>query len=386
MPRAFLRVAGITLARHQLGIALRLECERVICIGREFSREMVALQHDVEREGLKFHLVTGPRALSGLVTANDELIVLTDGLLAPPHEVAAQLGGGHAVLVQPVETGLAAGFERIDLDFAAAGAMAIPGRLVERLNELPPDCDAASALTRIALQAGIALRALPDAVRDSGSWLLIRDEAAAHAVEGRWIKLRIGELRAKAPGALIARFAVLTFGPALLHAGNGSLIVIAACGASLMMALGAGWLGFAASAFLLCAIVWVLRRGAAMLERIELDSLDPVSATTPRDRLLDIALDVVLAAILLWNLPKYPSDGIVAQAFVPLVLVGLLRLLTRTLERRWRGWLEDRLLLCVVLAVAAVLGVLAPTVKCLSILLIVAGILMAGPRARLTSA
>ena len=45
-PRAFLRVGGATLARHQLGIAVALECQRVICIAREVVPELIALQHE----------------------------------------------------------------------------------------------------------------------------------------------------------------------------------------------------------------------------------------------------------------------------------------------------------------------------------------------------
>src|SRR5690349_6670669 len=108
LPRAFLRVGGATLARHQLGIALALECQRVICVAREISPELIALQHEAERAGVRLHVVPGARALAGLVTANDELIVFTEGLLAEPQEAIALLETGHAVLVQPVESGLAA--------------------------------------------------------------------------------------------------------------------------------------------------------------------------------------------------------------------------------------------------------------------------------------
>ena len=182
MPRAFLRVAGITLARHQLGIARALECQRVICIAHHFAGELIALQHEAERAGLQFHVVAGARGLPGLITANDEILVLTDGLLATSQDVAAQLGESHAILVQSVDAGLAAGFERIDLNYAAGGAIMIPGRLVERLHELPADCDVSSALIRIALQSGIPTREIPEAVREKGYWLLVREEAAAHAV------------------------------------------------------------------------------------------------------------------------------------------------------------------------------------------------------------
>ena len=196
----------------------------------------------------------------------------------------------------------------------------------------------------------------------------------------------MGEARGVSPGELIVRLGVLGFGPALLHAGSGSMILVLAAAATLLMAFVAGWLGFTASALLLCAFGWVARRGAALLERIEHDSFDPSSGPTLRDRLLDGVLDVVLAMILIWNLAHPVFAGIADRAFAPLVLLGLMRLLPRTLERRWTNWLEDRFLLCVVLAVSAVLGILGLAIQGLSIALIAAGIFLFGPKTRLTSA
>ena len=75
-PRAFLRVGGANLARHQLTLALLAKCERIICVAREFSSELVELQHEAERGGARFHVVSGPRGLSGLITATDEVLAI----------------------------------------------------------------------------------------------------------------------------------------------------------------------------------------------------------------------------------------------------------------------------------------------------------------------
>ncbi|MFD1959660.1 hypothetical protein ACFSHP_12440 [Novosphingobium panipatense] len=155
-------MAGSSVAQHQLGTVIALGCQRVICMARGMSPELAALQHDAEDAGLQFAVVTAANQLSGLVTAADELVVISEGLFADAAQTVSLLEG-HApvVLVQPVEGALAAGFERIDINRATAGVMRAPGSLVERLHELPIDVDAVSALTRIALQSGTTMREVP---------------------------------------------------------------------------------------------------------------------------------------------------------------------------------------------------------------------------------
>ena len=128
LPRAFLRVAGASVIQHQLGLVLALDCQRVVCLARGLSPEVIALQHAAEAAGLQFAVVTAPRQLAGLVTAADELVVVSEGLFAAPAGAVPLLEGrSPVVLVQPVEGALAAGYERIDLNRASAGLMRIPG-------------------------------------------------------------------------------------------------------------------------------------------------------------------------------------------------------------------------------------------------------------------
>lgn len=385
-PRAFLRVGGATLARHQVGIALALECQRIVCIAREIGPELIALQHEIEDAGARLHVISGPRALAGLVTANDELIVLSEGLLAAPQEAIALLEGGHAVLVQPIESGLAAGFERIDINHAAAGALRIPGRLVEGLADLPPDYDVPSALTRIALQSGIAMLTVPASAREGVRWKLVRDEVEAHAVESDWIRLHIGENVAPTPGILLARLGVLALGPSLLHAGSGWKLVAIGAVAVMLLALGAGWLGFAGPALILCAIAWTIRRAAGLLEQIEDDSLKVRRSAASIDKMLGWALDLVLVAILVLSGAPLPGEPLLTQLFAPFILVALVRLLPRVLLRGWIGWLEDRTLLALVLALAVALDVLAPAIEVVAMALAITALLLSAGKTQLTRA
>lgn len=385
-PRAFLHVGGASLARHQLGIALALECQRVVCVAREVTPPLIALQQEAEKAGVRLHVIPGPRALAGLVTANDELIVFTEGLLAAPQDAIGLLEQGHSVLVQPIESGLAAGFERIDINHAAAGAMRIPGRLVEALGDLPADFDIPSALTRIALQSGVAMQLVPATAREGARWKLIHDEDEAHEIEDAWIRLHMGEGELPTPGIMLSRLSVLAVGPSLLHAGSGWGLVALGAVAVMLLALGAGWLGYSGSALVLCAIAWTLRRASGLLERVEHDSLNREKAPISSEIVLGWLLDVELIAVIAWSAPLPPWDSLLAHIFPPFILIALARLLPRVLLKGWIAWLEDRALLALILALAAFFGVLPEAVQVLAMLLALAALLLSAGKAQITRA
>jgi hypothetical protein len=354
LPRAFLRVGGVSVARHQLGLVLALGCERIVCISRGVSPEVVELQHVAEDNGARFHVVSGARALVGLVTANDELIVLADGLLAEPDEATAQVEQGQGVLVQPIELGQPAGYERIDLNHSSAGAMRLPGSLVERLAELPADCDAVSALQRIALQSGVAQRMLPSGLRESGAWRLLRDEGEAQAAEHEWFRQHTGIAPASSISEMAARQAVRSIGPALMHSGGGGNGVGILASAIALLALGAGWFQLSATALFLCAAADVLRRAAGLLLRIERRSLNLPRSVIPRRLLFGWGLDIVLILILTWSRPLTPDAGPLAHAFPAVMLVAMLRIFPQLLVTRWGQWLEDRGLFALAMGIIVV--------------------------------
>jgi hypothetical protein len=385
-PRAYLRVGGAALARHQLGIALALECQRIVCVARDVSQELIALQHEAEGADVGFLVIPSARALAGIVSANDDIIVFTEGLLAAPSGAVGLLDAGHAVLVQPIDSGLAAGFERIDLNHAAAGAIRIPGRLVEGLSELPADCDIPSALTRIALQAGIPMVSVPGSAREGARWKLLRDEVEAQAIEAAWIRMHMGEAELPTPGILLSRLGVTVLGPSLLHAGSGWKRVAAGALAVILLALGAGWLGYTAVALGLCAVAWTVRHAAGLLERIEDDSLSLRQSTISTEQVLGWLLDVTLIAIIFWSAPLPLWGSVLARFFPPFILICLARLLPRLLPRGWIAWLEDRTLLAVPLALAAVFGVLTPAVQILAMALAAGALLLSAGKSQLTRA
>ena len=375
-PRAFLRVAGASLARHQLGLALALDCQRVICLARGTSSELIALQHAAEDAGLQFAIATSAQQLARFVNATDELVVVSEGLFAEPtHAVPLLDGSLPTVLVQPVEGALAAGFERIDLNRAGAGVMRIPGALAERLHELPPDCDVASALMRIALQAGAQMREVPAAARGATEWRMIRSEAEAFALETAWLKARFAD-GPTSPGRALARRGVLSFGASLLHAGNASNALSLAVLALLALAGGLGRFGFVWAGFLLAGGAWVVAEASRLLRSTERRALGQLPPAIPRANLLDFLADVVFALLILADSPRFAGETTVSWLCAPAILILLLSLLPRMLRGNAKRWIGDRLVLGLVLAGATAAGVVLPVTQLLSVALIVLGLVL----------
>jgi len=381
--RAFLRIGGLTVARQQVTLALQLGCERIICLAAGRSPELADLQQQIEAGGAQFHLISQTRGLLGLVSAVDEVVVLADGLFATNSAAAALLEEGQAVLVQPIEQGLAAGFERIDLNHAFGGAMRVPGRLVERLAELPPDCDATSALLRIALQAGVRQKAIPQPDQARLFWTLVRSEDQAHALEPLWIRQRTrGEGGLSLSGAL-ALLAVRSFGPAMLHAGSGARVLVLAAAVLSLLALGAGWLGFAALGLGFVALGWIVREAAAMIGRIEFDQ-DPLAKGFDAKELYGWMLDVLIVILAAFGAEGGLGTGLADRLFAPFMLVALLRIVPRLVPAGWSAWLFDRGVLALLLAGAILAGVAGATVMIAASLIALGVILMPLGQSRLT--
>jgi hypothetical protein len=385
--RALLRVGGVSVARQQLALAAALGCDRVVCVARDSSPDLGELQGAAEKGGARFHQIVNARGLAGLITAADDVMVFADGLFASTAEAAALLEPGNVVLVQPIDRGLAGGFERIDTLHAAGGAMRIPGRLVERLAELPADCDVVSALLRIALQAGIAQRPIPDPGASGRFWTLVRSDADAHALEPQWIRQRTREAGPRNLTRVLSLTGVRAFGPALLHGGAGPGTLGVAAGAVKLMGLGAGWFGHGVLALLFLALAALVQDIWALVARIEDDDRE-IAAAGWKVGVFGWALDAVMIFVMVWNAAGPPAASaplpMLVRLFPPVMLVGLLRVVSRTLSTRWAVLLRDRLILALVLAIAVAAGSLNSLVYIAGILLLIVGIAWPAADSRLT--
>lgn len=379
--RGLLPIGGRSILRHQLGLAMALGCSRIVVLAETLTNDLVALQHAAEAGGARFHVIASARALAPLVAAEDELLVLGEGLLAMPEDALRLLGDGPVVLTLPVEAGLPLGFERIDINNAGAGAMLLPGKLIAALGDLPGDWNPGSALLRIASQARIIQRELPALLLDQGRWRLIRDEAEAHRAEPGWVRLHTAGAEVRSPGSWIAAGIVRMLGPALLHAGTRPYVIALGAVVMALLGTGAGWFGWIGAGFAMLALAWLVHQVASLLARVERDSLISWSGGAPLDHLADWILDGMFITLCAWRseIPAVTGVPWGIAWFPPVVLFMVLRLLQHLRPgEAWIWWLGDRFVIGALLTVSSIMFPFDFVLRALVIALLVAGFLLAG--------
>ena len=374
VPAPYRKLAGARLVDRQLDIALAAGCETVACLAGTVGREVIALQHRAEAAGARFIALRDPHKLSGIVAAQDELLVIEAGVL-PEEEAVLRHLAKPGVLVFPEDPAIARGYERIDAHFAWAGALLVRGNAVEQLVHLPGDVDVPSALLRIALQSGTRTYPLETRLLDEHGWLRDPSPEELATRERSWVAGHADVAPFTAPGLAIAerlgvRLAQDTMG------GNLPRILALSSAIAGLLALSsaiAGWMvpgfAFAVLAALFFAMEEVVRRVAH------------AGQLRPQVPLLVRALTVLLDPLLVILIARAsPEDSEWLRLFVPAVLFGLLHLGERIAARRWRRSYADRVLLTVLLVPAAVLGIMQPVAGVLALGVLLSLFLASGPQ------
>lgn len=341
-------IAGKSVVDRQLDFARIAGCELILAYGAGAGNLAVALRHAAESAGLRYMQITNAHSLAGAIGPADSLLVMQPDLLPLSKTAIGLLGGEAAILVLPAGAGCQAGFERIDLDRAWAGALIMPGDLLGRLVSLDEDVAPAAALLRIALQARLPEARLSDQAIDTGEWRLIANAEQAEAHQRRWLRGVLGDPSA---GAISRRL-----GAFFLRLGRGRLAaerrlpLVAWPIFALLVAGGvaAAWferdaLGFAALA--LASIVAELLIAKARIDAAPFATTRFVALTR---KAVDLALLVVstLAIDSLWF----------REIFAGLMLIGGLWLLDQRTLPNWLEILRDRAVIAAILALAAALG------------------------------
>lgn len=358
-------LAGKTLARRQLDFALAAGCESVIALGDGGSAEAIGLRHAAEAAGARFQAIRDCHGLLGAVRAEDELLALAPGLLPEAPEVLELLGKGKVVLVLPAGTGVAAGFERIDLERAWAGALVVGGAHVERLSDLPADIEPASALVRIALQGHVKERRLPDDLIAEGSWRVLREGAVTPAIEEGWLKRHFAAAKPWMPTRWLAGEALRPVAARLLAARRSVEALAAGAAVVLGVAILASWFGLAALGFVLVPLGGVLAQAAVTLAGLR---HAPFGRRTHKDftAFLPWLVDAGLFACAVLAI----EGSWLHRLFPPLVMLAALRGLRQAEPTGWLGLSGDRSVLAVLLAVAAALGLAEPAIMVAALALI----------------
>jgi hypothetical protein len=359
-------VAGRPIARHQLDFALAQGCGKILCLGSGAAPEVIALRHAAEAGGAQFQVVRGVRDLPAAVRGDDQLLVLARGLLAESARAFSILMEGYGILVLPAEAGWGAGFERLDLTAAWGGAMVVPGRLADRLDELPEDAEPVSSLLRIARQAGVPERPLPEGELAEGRWQIVRAPESAHALEPAWLRRRLPTISPFRPSAWLARGALRRFGSSLIGSRRALAAIVAVSALGVTGACAAAWYGLPALAFAALLIAALANEAADGLILLGRPLFGP--PTKPS------RLTSVLRAV--WDLAMIVAGFLAIDAsraeriFSPLVAAGLLRARPAWPDTGWRALVVDRGLIAMLLAIAAALGIAEAGFMLLSLLLI----------------
>jgi hypothetical protein len=372
--RAGLPLAGRSVLARQVDLLRSLGCERILCLCESPDAEILKVQQAVEASGGTFQALRGFLHLPALVRAEEELVILADGLLPDPAVTArlfAEAAPPRLVACLPSDSPLVAAhpddFERIDAARHWGGVLVMRGAPVQHLADFPPDADAISLLLRLALQAGTPCRDLPAEVSASGTWLLASEESALAAQEQALISRASGLADWRRPSTALAGWAARALAPRGLARGP-AFAALAAVGLHLGALAAPSW-GYAAAGLALAAagaMSAALTQALGAMRRELLGEGAPPAALGR----LDIAVDVVAAAVLLLALS--PAGTIAPLAALGPVLIGLARL---TPPAAPLAVLADRVMLPGGLALAALFGVL-PHAAALLALLLLGGLLL----------
>ncbi|MGI8944246.1 MAG: hypothetical protein ACR2FJ_08475 [Qipengyuania sp.] len=372
---AFRRFVGRSVLAHQVDAALALDCDSVICLAAGMRQEIIACQHRAESGGARFQMIDSSRRLPGLVKADDELIVLADGLLPDFGVLADLLRDRPAILTFPDEPAVARGFERIDSTRAWAGAMRCRGASAEKLNDLSEDADAASSLLRFGLQSGIRTVSVDPAVLLDGRWTFNEPAEELAELEKQWIARHVKPVSFAAPGLAIAERMGLRMARDFAGGALERLPSYVAVGSGMLAGL-AAWFGRPVIGLGLLIVMAVAAPIGAIFEKLGKAGRKQ-SARLSLVEALRWAGDALIVGLVAQA--SSPDSGWL-RLFVPLILLGLLRLAEARAPLRWRALYADRILLLSGLLLAAILGQLQFFAALLSLLVLATLLLAPGDR------
>ncbi|KLE35456.1 hypothetical protein [Aurantiacibacter luteus] len=357
-------IAGKSVAERQLLFAKACGCTAAIAFGGGASAAAVALRHAAEREDMRFQVISSAHALPGAIADDDSLMVFQPAMLPEARQALDLLRAeGERMLIVSAGPGTSAGFERIDLDRAWAGAMTIPGKWLGRLISLPEDAAPHAALLRIALQMRLPEARLDQSLLDDGRWMVVRDAASAQRREATWLRSHLGDTPPTAPSRWLAQRIVVRAGGWLMDRPFARPMLAVLSMGLLGGALAAAFNALPVVAFALTALAVPTIESFLALSRLAVAPFGAIGRLPWLRRIVDLTLLAigVLAIEGEWQRALFP----------PLVLGTGLLLLDRDRVPTYAEPLRDQAL--VALLVAAVAALTTPEMA-----IMLAGVLVIG--------
>lgn len=247
-------ILGKSLSERQLDFALAAGCGRLILLGDGAGAAAIALRHRAEAAKARVQVVSDAHGLANSLGPEDELLVLQQNLLPESAAALEELQEGPVVLALPAGIGVQAGFERIDLERAWAGALIVPGALLPKLLDLPEDSDAPAALLRIALQHRLPEKRLSERDLSDGSWAVAGSADDPGQLQHNWVARHLAAAPDTGLSRRIAHWVLRKTGAKLLTAPHAMAAMLTATVLLLGGAVAAAWSGFAAIGFALIVL------------------------------------------------------------------------------------------------------------------------------------
>ncbi len=368
--RASLTFAGRSVLGWQIDLAMQLGCERMIVLADQRGPEILNAQHQVEAKGLQFYCLSGFERLPAMLQADDEVLMLADGVIGEPASIKKILGLDDpaapnspaprlkkAVICIPSDAPQASAFpdefERIDAERCWAGVLLMRAAPVQFLSDFPAESDAISVLLRLALQAKTACVMLTPQQSSADQWLIAHDTQKLVTWEKSLIARHQSDASIAAPGHALAGWIAAAVGVrALGRAGAGGTFA----GAVLMIfALVLAWTGATLTAVILAALGSMVFAVATQFSALK-SALLGIPEASWLARLRDPGGDALLCVVIALLLT--PMGEFAATAALGPLAIGAARLAAGSSHRLVAAFWSDRPLQLVLLVVAEVLGLL----------------------------
>ena len=214
--RALAPVAGETIVERQAARAVEAGADTLFVVVGAVPPELLQALDRVRRRGVRVQLLRDAADLQTALQPTDKVLLVADGLIAPPGQYKALAGSSAPSLLVTADTPLTQMLERVDAHHRWGGLALIPASSVTELAALPGEWDIVLTLLRFAIQANATRLACEPALFGQGEISIVSDSATAAQME------RVGIQQVEYGGmgmgrSLVSMPLIRLLGPALVH-------------------------------------------------------------------------------------------------------------------------------------------------------------------------
>jgi hypothetical protein len=214
--RALAPVAGETIVERQAARAIEAGAETVFVVVGAVPPELLQALDRVRRRGVRVQVVRDAADLQTALQPTDRVLLVADGLIAPPGQYKALATSSAPSLLVTNDTPLTQMLERVDAQHRWGGLALVPASSVTELAALPGEWDMVLTLLRFAVQAGASRLVCEPALFGQGEISIVADSATAAQME------RVGIQQVEYGGmgmgrSLVSMPLVRLLGPALVR-------------------------------------------------------------------------------------------------------------------------------------------------------------------------